>query len=52
MKFMQKLRQLFVCTALLAGLMGGSPMSPDDIERLLYANSRQKQEQTVKQDED
>ena len=34
MSWNQKLRKLFVCGALLAGLLYGSPMKPEEIEEL------------------
>ena len=51
MSWKQKLRKLFVCGALLAGLLYGSPMKPEEIEELMYASHKQKQVQVVKDEE-
>jgi len=52
MNWKQKFRRLLFCGALLAGLFGGAPMRPEEIEELMFQSSRQKQEQTIKQDEE
>ena len=51
MSFIQRLRRLFVCAALLAGLFGGFPMKPEEIEELMFQIHRQKQEQVIQQEE-
>ena len=43
---------MFVCGALLAGLFGGAPMRPDEIEKLMFQLHSQKQEQVIKKDDD
>ena len=52
MHWKEKFRKLVFCGALLAGVLGGAPLKPEEIEELMHQSHRQKQVEVAKKDDE